>query len=122
MTATRTPVEVANAHMIGESHRRMVDAGTIDLDELLEAAEVLAAEVQRLRGKLEGERNRKRDVLHQVYQAQWEKHKNDPPVWLDPSTPTPGIKRGAWGWLLVLCGVGGLAWYGLWELGGWVLR
>jgi hypothetical protein len=50
MTApTHSPVEVANAHMIVESHRRMVDAGIIDPDELLESAEVLAAAERRLR-------------------------------------------------------------------------
>jgi hypothetical protein len=51
MTATHTPVEVAHAHMIVESHRRLVDDGTIDPDELLEAAEVLADEVRALRAK-----------------------------------------------------------------------
>jgi len=49
MTApTHSPVEVAHAHMIVNSHRVMTDAGLIYPDELLDAAEVLAAEVHRL--------------------------------------------------------------------------
>ena len=53
MTApTHSPVEVAHAHMIVNSHRVMTDTGMIDPDELLESAEVLAGEVQRLRQQL----------------------------------------------------------------------
>jgi len=106
MTATRTPVEVAHAHMIVESHRRMVDAGgRFSPDELLEAAEVLADDWARLRA-----------VEVTVYRAYR--------VGLaDQSTqPAPPTRRARLWHLAVVGAIGAAVYFGLWELGGWVLR